>query len=309
MMKQKGKSMAYVFEIGESIPKGVKRIVLELIDTILKQLKDETNNRDKAIYESRKAFKQLRAILRLIRSDVGDKFFDKLNQFYRNQAEKLAPLRDAYVVIQALDKLMNEIEDEQVLATAKAIRKALNKRYKTVSRDLLKANGAVHDVVSSLESHRPSVEAWPLKRVKFKNVASDLEGIYSQGQKQRRIVAKSPTTEAYHDWRKAVKNLWYHIRLLEASKPEKLSPYAEKLKLLSDYLGDANDLAVLESFLAEHKGMQSEAGQAFLASLSAKQAALRASAKSLAKTLYKRESRKFIKEIKQSWKKWQATAP
>jgi CHAD domain-containing protein len=309
MMKQKGKSMAYVFELGESIPKGVKRIVLELIDTIVKQLSDETNNRDKAIYESRKAFKQLRAILRLIRSDVGDKFFEKLNQFYRNQSEKLAPLRDAYVVIQALDKLLDEIEDEQVLATAKAIRKALNKRYKAVSRELLKANGAVQDVVTSLESHRSSVESWPLKRLKFKNLASDLEGIYSRGQKQRRLVGKNPTTEAYHEWRKVVKNLWYQIRLLEASKPEDLNPYAENLKLLSDYLGDANDLAVLEAFLAEYEAMQSEAGKVFLASLNAKQVALRASAKSLGKTVYKPDSRKFMKEIKQSWKKWQATAP
>jgi hypothetical protein len=100
-----------------------------------------------------------------------------------------------------------------------------------------------------------------------------------------------------------------HIRVLENTQPEKLSPYAADLKTLSDYLGNANDLAVLEAFLAEQDSMKSEAGQAFLAALSTKQEALKASARSLGKKLYKQKSRKFIKELELAWKKWKATAP
>jgi hypothetical protein len=193
--------MAYVFERDETIPDGIKRIVLELIDSILLQLNDETNNRDEAIYESRKAFKQLRAILRLMRNEVGEKHYKNTNQFYGELAGKLAPLRDAYIVIETLDKLLGAIEDKQVLKVAKAIRKDLNKSYKAVSSNLLKADGAVHHVIVALELHRPSIASWPLKHNKFKIFANDLELNYQEGQKQKRLVSKKSTEEAYHDWR------------------------------------------------------------------------------------------------------------
>jgi CHAD domain-containing protein len=307
--KGKGVLMAYAFERGGTIPDDVKRIATELIDTILSQLKDERNNRDEAIYESRKAFKQLRAILRLMRTEIGEKFYKSTNQFYSNLAGELAPLRDAYIVIEALDKLIGEIEDQQVLKTAKSIRKDLNKRYKAVKLDLLKADGAVQKVIVALEKHRPTIAAWPLKRKKFKTFRHDLEITYEEGQKQRRLVSKKDSPEAYHNWRKAVKNLWYQVRLFELAQPEKLGDYAKDLKTLSDYLGNANDLAVLETFLAEHGDMQGEAGQAFLATLSAKQKALKASARRLGKKLYEEKSQKFVKEINASWKKWKAATP
>jgi hypothetical protein len=88
--------------------------------------------------------------------------------------------------------------------------------------------------------------------------------------------------------------------LLESSNPEMLSAYIIDLKKLSDYLGNANDFAVLETYLAEHEA----AG--LIPHIQEKRLALLADARPLGETLYKEEKVKFIRKIKAEWKKWQA---
>jgi CYTH domain-containing protein len=56
---------------------------------------------------------------------------------------------------------------------------------------------------------------------------------------------RSPTDERMHDWRKAVKNLWYQLRLLRLSAPSMLSTLVDSLDDVAEALGDDHDLAVL----------------------------------------------------------------
>ena len=54
-----------------------------------------------------------------------------------------------------------------------------------------------------------------------------------------------PSAEAVHDWRKRVKDLWYHLRLLREIWPAALKGAADEAHRLSDLLGDHHDLSVL----------------------------------------------------------------
>ena len=48
-----------------------------------------------------------------------------------------------------------------------------------------------------------------------------------------------------HDWRKRVKDLWYHERLLAPTCGPTVRGHAKELDRLSDLLGDDHDLALL----------------------------------------------------------------
>lgn len=292
--------MPYVFAQNESIPENCKRLMCELVDTIILQLGDESNNRDEAIHDARKAFKQLRAVLRLLRAELEEKFYQTQNQLYRDLSMQLAPLRDAYVLIESLDKALVGEKNPEVLAKAKILRKDLNKHYKAIRRSLLTEGGAVSQVITQLQSHRAEIDGWGFPPNKFRVIKNGLERSYQQGKKRLKAAYQMNSAEGFHEWRKAVKSLWYHCRLLEKSNPEKLLGYIPELKTLSEYLGDANDFAVLEDYLAQH-----ELGQDFSAMVKAKQQELLAKAEALGKVLYQEDKRQFIKTIKLGWKEWQ----
>lgn len=50
---------------------------------------------------------------------------------------------------------------------------------------------------------------------------------------------------ALHDWRKAAKRHWYHVRLLRRAWPAVVNAWADELDTLGELLGDHHDLAVL----------------------------------------------------------------
>ena len=45
---------------------------------------------------------------------------------------------------------------------------------------------------------------------------------------------QNPAPEDFHRWRKRVKDLWYHVSLLERARPEQMEALAKELKTLSD---------------------------------------------------------------------------
>ena len=72
-----------------------------------------------------------------------------------------------------------------------------------------------------------------------------LDTSYRRGRSALRHVVADPTDDGVHEWRKAVKQLWYQIRLLEMSAPSVLEPLSSTLDGLAEALGDDHDLTVL----------------------------------------------------------------
>jgi CHAD domain-containing protein len=76
------------------------------------------------------------------------------------------------------------------------------------------------------------------------------------------VVLKDPASENFHEWRKRVKDLSYHLQMLNPIWPEQICAAASELKELSDYLGDDHDLVLLEQAIAaktKQEGFENEA--------------------------------------------------
>ena len=77
---------------------------------------------------------------------------------------------------------------------------------------------------------------------------------------------RTPSDEAFHEWRKTVQQHWRHMQLISRAWPDVLGGRAGEAKELSRLLGDDHDMCVLLAFAGERgKAVLSEEELATLA--------------------------------------------
>ena len=244
--------MAFVLDPSESVPREVRRVATERLDeaiVILEHLdRADPDEIERAVHSVRKRCKEVRAVARLVRSSIGDEF-DRCNRTVREAADALAPIRDAHAVLATFDDLraaggrdddsgLAKIRSGQAVAAAAATRTIHGGDPRIA---------AAHDL---LVTARGRVARWKLRKG-FSTLSDGIETAYRRGRRDLERARKRPTDEAVHEWRKSVKTLWYHVRLIEQAAPSALSPLAASLDDLSEALGDDHDLAVLLDRLAD----------------------------------------------------------
>src|SRR5947209_12932093 len=120
--------MAYHLVRGESVPENIKRIAHEQIDAAVEQLRGKGEaNRDEAIHEARKNVKKARAVLRLVRPELGGAY-PQQNDRLREVGQKLSELRDAGALIGAFDAVRDHYRKRLSRPTVTAIRRSLSAR-------------------------------------------------------------------------------------------------------------------------------------------------------------------------------------
>ena len=75
---------------------------------------------------------------------------------------------------------------------------------------------------AEIAAGRAAVEDWSPTKSGWKLLAPGLERTYKRGRARFSDVLRDPSPENVHEWRKRVKDLWYHLRLLRDSWPEVL---------------------------------------------------------------------------------------
>jgi CHAD domain-containing protein len=234
-------SRAFRLKQDEAIPDGVRRIALGRIDHAIDALAEASQE---GVHDARKDMKKLRALLRLVRGEVGDKVFRREADTFRDAARELSGVRDADVMLATLAEL-----EERYDAEVGPVRQALE------AHRILTAGGgrmqAAETAVAILTEARGRVDDWPLERDGFEALEEGLERTYRRGRRDWRAALKEPSTENLHEWRKRVKDLWYHCSILQETWKPVMTALADEAHELSDRLGDDHDLAVLLEFGAE----------------------------------------------------------
>jgi len=238
--------MSYLLENNETLSFGLKRIVLELIDKSVFNLAKGNGSFNEDVHDTRKNFKKIRTIQRLIRSDIGEESFQIENSFYRDAGRTLSDLRDSTVLILTFDKLVKSSELEMSNFDFSIFKNFLVEKQKHIRTAKSKKSAVINSLSTDLLLARSRVFDWPLSGDNFKLIKKNLQMIYEQGQKYMYAVFSEAIKENVHEWRKRVKDLWYSMRILSNLWPEIMSPLVTLLGKLSDALGDANDLFLLK---------------------------------------------------------------
>src|ERR1035438_9205365 len=135
--------MAYRLQPGESVREGLRRIAREELSSAAAGLRQATaRTRDDAIHEARKSVKKVRAILRLMRGELGDTYAIE-NRRLRDVARRLSVYRDGTVMIETLDQLGEHHKDDRSTRALAAMRRGLleNQRRQRRSPRMI---GAMH---------------------------------------------------------------------------------------------------------------------------------------------------------------------
>ncbi len=241
--------MAYRLEVDEELSAGLERIAREELDGALHELTAGVEEDEvRAVHEARKCLKKERALLRLVRGAVPRKTRRSENVRLRDAGRQLSSTRDAQVALQTVDGLAERYAGRLSKAAFARIRRAV--KADAGADGAGEAVGvAAAAVVDELEAARAAVAEWAPRARRWKDVEPGLARTYGEGRAALAVLGSRPGDEEWHAWRKRVKDLWYHQRVLEPLWPAAMSFQSDVLDDLGQLLGDDQDLANVRATL------------------------------------------------------------
>jgi CHAD domain-containing protein len=232
----------YLLAPDETLSAGIRRIALEQADRGYWQLTDTTWPADQAVHDARKSFKRVRAVLRLVRDEIGQTRYRETNIVYRDASRYLSKMRDSAVMAATLENLIVHYADDVAEGTFANTIDRIMVQHAENCRRILEEGSVLDDVATLVGNHRPALEAMPIDDESFRVIQLGLERVYARGQRTMAQAYATGLPGAFHDWRKRVKYLRYQMRILESLWPVTIGTLATELDALSDLLGEEHDL-------------------------------------------------------------------
>jgi CHAD domain-containing protein len=298
--------MAFQLKPDESVTKGVRRLARAQIDKALDGLtgRDGTDP-EEVVHDARKRFKRVRAVIRLARGGLGRRLADREDTRFRDAGRPLSEVRDAGVLVQAFDGLV-EGRPESI----SPVREVLLRRKREVCRRVLEERDALAKVARTIEEARSDVKRWGVAGDDWDALEGGLGRIYRRGRRAFREASEAPTDESLHELRKRVKDLWYVMDILKPIRPGYTEGRGEEAHRLADLLGDDHDLAVLRQALSGSADMPCDcaAVEEILPLIDRRRAELQRDAFALGQGIYVERPRDFVARLGAYWKAWRAEA-
>ena len=289
--------MAYRLRRKEPVAAALCRLVDERVESAVAAL-GRRDDPYAGIHDARKDIKKLRALLRLYRGALGADFA-RANRTLRDIGRSLAGSREAQAAVETVDKLADRYPEQ-----AEALR-PLRERL-MVRRDRWLATEAetpAQAAARELQAFAAGMRGLQPARGGFAAIGPGLRRTYRDARRAFAAARAEPAPERFHEWRKRVKDDWYHTRLLEPVWPAAMKARRKALKALSDLLGDDHDLVVLQDLLAsgEMDGPDADlaadlAGQ--------RRAELQATAYGWGSRLYADKPGPYRRRLKRWWRAW-----
>lgn len=303
-MSSNGPSKAYCLKRKEGAADGLRRIARGRVEKATERLHDPSEDElAEAIHGARKDLKKVRAILRLLREELGDKRFKVENRRFRDAARLLAESRDAEVKLETLRALRNEGGEGFPLSGALAWEKALEADHDKFAHARGEGAERVERARATVAEAGAGISSWPISSDSWRLLEPGIKRGYREGRKALAQVHEDGRAGNVHELRKRAKDLWYQLRLLERSWPGLLEPAAEQAHQLTDLLGDHHDLAVLAEDLGERSGLD-HSRPAFEALIERRQRPLLDAALELADRLYAEKPKHFTRRLHAYWRAW-----
>ncbi len=293
--------MAYRLSAGQPLSDELRRVVFEEIDSAINHLtKRKDKDRDKSIHEARKSVKKLRGLLRLVTPLIGKKTYRKENGHLRDIGRKLSDLRDARAVMETFEAVVKETEPRKALPEdlTQSIRGRLEK-HKSETEQALDVEGTLNSAVAALQTVREHAHSYQLDVSGFEGLERGFKSIYRRGRKAMKQARRNPVSEEFHNWRKRVKDHWYHVRLLSGLNTAFADTREGDLNRLETWLGDDHNLVVLQGIIGNgHAGFRdSKQIREFLSVTEQHGQQLREKAMALGQDLYRFKVKQLWREL------------
>jgi CHAD domain-containing protein len=194
-----------------------------------------------SIHEMRKNIKKIRAILRLLRHEIGNETYHELNDYYRTIARKVAILRDDTSQIELLENMKKEVDAPDIHKTLSlAIRQVEKTRKKHFNK--FYQSGTQHEVRTAILEQMERNHDLDFNGDPDYFILQSLKRIHLRARSAMELSWDVKNDDVYHYMRKQVKYLMYQLMILNNAWPSYFRTYISELNKLSDLLGDLHDL-------------------------------------------------------------------
>lgn len=294
--------MSYALDSAESVPTGLRRIADEQAEKALDQVRAAAEDRDRAdgaIHDARKRFKKVRAVLRLVRKELGGDTYHRENETWRDAGRLLADVRESAVLPTTVEALVEHHRDVLEVKPFELFVARLESRHEEILDDARHDAGALEQATRMVEEGRARIPAWPIPDTGFDAIEESLRKVYRRGRSRMDDAYDDPSGPRFHEWRKRTKYLWYQVRILAPAWPGILEPWADAQHDLADLLGEGNDLTDLLTLVQEEPELLPEEGMVGVLDGLARvrREALWEAARPLGRRLYAEEPEAFVARL------------
>lgn len=300
--------MSYKLKRNKTVQKDIRRIAREQIDKAIGEIDDPELDRHEAIHQVRKRCKKLRGLVRLVRPELG-KAYQRENARFRDIAGNLASMRDEQSMVEALERLLSTLEDNERALYDPVLDALRAKRDAVATANQQDPESLLAEARQALEKARVATSRWRLSAAGFQAVRG-FNKTYARGRKDARNAFRTNAADDFHEWRKRVKYHSHHMQLLGPLWPRVNKAWRTESTTLADILGNDHDLAMLDIFL-ESDGdqlVENQIRQSLQTIIQAEQQRIRQEAWEIGQRLYAETPKALKKRWKRYWQSWQASA-
>jgi CHAD domain-containing protein len=277
--------MAYRLKFDEPLATTLHRTAVELFDDAITVVTEDLDDDPvEAVHEVRKDLKKARSLLRLARPGIPRSAYRRENRYLRDTARAISAARDADVMVETVDALAERYAGRLPKRTFTTLRGRLAKQ--ATGGALPGAEG----LLEALQEARARVDGWGLDGCDEAALTAGAVRAYARGRAALAAVGDDASAVRLHEWRKRVKDLWYHQRLLRNAWKGPLRALADESHRLADLLGDDHDLAVLADRLVASPELTAGSAlldrEAILSLIAERRAELQAEARRLGRRVY-----------------------
>ena len=280
----------------------IKRILLEQVDLALWELETPGLEVDVAVHETRKCFKRIRGMLRLVRDEIDPAAYAGLNALFRDAGRQLSDLRTSAVLSETVEKVQERFPQQLSRDEAAQLVQKLQAHHATLQAEVIPQKTLFQQVAQRCRWGRQQIVELPLVADKFP--AGGMRRVYRRGHRGLHRCQQDGSVANFHEWRKRVKYLRYHVRVLSPLWPPVLDALTGELVILSDLLGLDHDLAELHNTLTKRPELRLHASGKSLRLIEDYRNELEARALSMGQRLYAEKPKAFIGRMHIYWQVW-----
>lgn len=239
----------YQIDMSATMEESLRNVILVCISHIEDQIRNRKDDVHGPIHETRRTIKRIRAVLRLIRDEIGYSNYYRENSFYRDLSKHLSPARDSYVLIRTISGFNKKAPSE---FPEKETGRLLDLLSRKVDADLelfKNQSGGFDRILEDLEPAKERVGEYCHLRNDFSAIRKGIQRIYGNGYGFLKTIRKSHDEEQFHEYRKNTKYLLYQMELIQPAYPRLIKAYTGTIDEYGDLLGDTRDFERLAEFI------------------------------------------------------------
>ena len=241
--------MSYGLRRKKPLGEDLHRIFRQQIDGALFVARGGAEPDDTRVHALRKHLKKARAVLQLLRSEVGRVTFRRQDRRLRDAGRLTTEIRDAEVRLQTMRQLEDAMRRHD--ASYRKIEQLLALELENFAAAF---SGWEKAAISLLKRARRGNRKRPLARYRRKQLRRAVQRTYRSGRKAVAAVRAEPSTATAHELRKQVKLLGYQLRVLRPLNRLVIGAASDELTQLGHLLGRVHDLSFLADRLRCERG-------------------------------------------------------